>query len=172
MRIGVVKVSTKHYVEKAVEKLGHTPVVYQINDPDLFRKIKESPIQKWIFTGSSLRLTVLNPLAPQVPMDVFHLKDKQFFMICYSMESVLFQLGYPVVKRKTHKKERFQLGPLTAYRNHWYYIPCNAMDSKVKVTECYNGEVMTGYYKNAVLTQWHPERTQDGIECLKAWIAC
>jgi imidazoleglycerol phosphate synthase glutamine amidotransferase subunit HisH len=29
---------------------------------------------------------------------------------------------------------------------------------------------MTAIYKNAVMTQWHPERSRDGIQLLKGWI--
>lgn len=170
MRVGVIKVSTKHYVEDAIKQLGHTPVVFQINDPDLFEKIKASTISKWIGTGSTLHLSVLNPLSPQIPLEILSLKDKEFFLICYSMESLLYQLGYPVVRRSHPAKERFQLGPLRVYRNHQYYIPADKLDTNVKCTETYKGEVMTVLTKNTVLTQWHPERTKDGIDVLKAWL--
>ncbi len=171
MLVGIVKVSSKHYVEKAIEKLGHTPYILQIHDPELMEKIKSSKIQKWIFTGSSLRLSVLNPMSPQVPLDILKMKDKEFFLICYSMESLFHQLGYPVVQRNHFVKETFSLGPLKVYRNHQYYVPVEKVDNKIKVTESYKGEVMTAFYKNTVLTQWHPERTKDGIECLRMWLA-
>jgi GMP synthase-like glutamine amidotransferase len=170
MHVGVIKVSTTTFVEDAIKKLGHTPVVLQINDPEIVSKLKESPIKKWIGTGSNLRLSVLQPLAPQIPMEILTMKDKEFFLICYTMESLLYQLGYPVVFRGTFLKERFDLGPLRVYRHHGYYIPANKVDSKVKVTETYKGEVMTALYKNVVMTQWHPERTADGIQVLKHWL--
>jgi imidazoleglycerol phosphate synthase glutamine amidotransferase subunit HisH len=170
MRIGVVKFNTTDYVEKAIRKLGHTPVIHQINEEALVETIQESPITHWIFTGTSLAVSVLNPISPQVPMDILQMKDKCFFLICYSMESLLYQLGYPVVERKEVKKGRFDLGPITVYRYHKFYIPANKVNKKVKVLQTYDGEVMTVTYKNTVLTQWHPERSNDGIQCLKNWI--
>ena len=170
MRVGVIKASTTTFVEDAIKKLGHTPVVFQINDPDLVSRIRNSSIKKWIGTGSNMRLSVLQPLAPQIPIEILSMKDKEFFLICYTMESLLYQLGYPVVFRGTFLKERFSLGPLRVYRHHGYYIPAKDVDSKVKVTETYKGEVMTVLYKNTVMTQWHPERTADGLDVLKAWL--
>jgi hypothetical protein len=172
VEIGVVKVNTNTYVEDAVRKLGHIPVVLQINDEDLVKKIKDSSISHWIFTGTGIAVTVFNPLAPQVPLDIFKMKDKQFFLICYSMESVLYQMGYPIKKRYETKKERFQLDGLHVYRNHRFYTPVSALDSKIQLVHSFRGEVMTAVYKNAVMTQWHPERTADGIQCLKGWIEC
>lgn len=169
MLIGIVKVNSNPYVEKAVKSLGHTFTILQINDPDLLQKIKESKIQKWIFTGTGLATSVLNPLAPQVPLDIFKMKDKEFFCICYSMESVLHQMGIPLQERNP-KTERFFLGPLQLYRNHRFYFSCRALKEKFDRVDCYRGEGMTVFYKNTVMTQWHPERTADGRKCLKAWI--
>ena len=78
IEIGVVKINMNTYVEDAIRKLGHTPVLLQINDEDLVKKIKESSISHWIFTGTNLRISVLNPLAPKVPLELLNLKDKQF----------------------------------------------------------------------------------------------
>jgi imidazoleglycerol phosphate synthase glutamine amidotransferase subunit HisH len=170
MRIGVVKINRNTYVEDAIKKLGHTPVVLQINDEDLVKKIKESSIQKWIFTGTGIAVSVLNPLAPQVPMEILKMKDKEFFLICYSMESVLYQMGYPIKQRSSKKKEFFQLDEIKAYRNHQFYTPVEALDTRVTLVNSYRGEVMTVFYKNTLMTQWHPERSKDGIQCLKAWM--
>ena len=170
MRIGVVKMNRNTYVEDALKKLGHTPVVVQINDDDLVKKIKDSSIQKWICTGTGLRVSVFNPLAPRIPLEIFQMKDKQFFLICYSMESVLYQLGYPIRERSSKKKEYFKLDGMTLYRNHYFYLPVEALDKRVTLVNSYRGEVMTVVYKNALMTQWHPERSKDGIQWLKAWI--
>jgi imidazoleglycerol phosphate synthase glutamine amidotransferase subunit HisH len=40
----------------------------------------------------------------------------------------------------------------------------------VTLVNSYRGEVMTVLYKNTLMTQWHPERSKDGIQCLKAWM--
>ena len=169
MQIAIVKVNSNTYVEKAIKKLGHTFKLFQINDPNLVQTIEQSSIQKWIFTGTGIATSVLNPLAPQVPLEILQIKDKEFFLICYSMVSLLHQLGYPLLERKP-RKERFQMGPLTLYRNHRFYFECEKLKSISKNVECYKGEGMTVFYKNTVMTQWHPERTPDGIQCLQAWI--
>lgn len=170
MRIGVVKVASTPYVEEALRTLGHTPVVFQINDDDLVTKIKDSTITHWIFTGTGIAVSVLNPLAPKVPLDIFKLKEKRFLLICYSMESVLHQMGYPINKRYETKKERIYLDGLRVYRNHRFYTPVSALDSTIQRVHSYRGEVMTAVYTNSVMTQWHPERTADGIQWMKGWI--
>ena len=169
MLIGIVKVNSNPSVEKAVQTLGHTYTIVHIQDPDLVKKIKSSSISKWIFTGTGLATSVLKPLAPQVPLEILSMKNKEFFCICYSMESVLYQLGYSL-KERAPKKEMFSLGPLRLYRNHRFYFPCNVLQKGFSHVECYHGEGMTVLYKNTVMTQWHPERTADGRQCLKAWI--
>jgi GMP synthase-like glutamine amidotransferase len=172
MRVGVVKVNRNTYVEDAVRTLGHTPVVLQINDEELVTKIKKSSIPHWIFTGTGIAVSVLNPLAPQVPLEIFKMKDKHFVLICYSMESVLFQMGYPIKQRYETKKERIQLDGLHVYRNHRFYTPVSSLDSTIQIVHSYRGELMTAIYKNAVMTQWHPERSRDGVQLLKGWIEC
>ena len=170
MRIGIVKVNSNPYVEQAVRQLGYTPTFLQIHQEDLVDKIKESPIRKWIFTGTNLAVSVHNPIAPVVPLAIFDMKEKEFLLICYSMESVLFQMGMPVVERKTPKKEYFFMGPLRLYRHHRFYTPVEKVKKQITILNSFRGELMTAAYKNAVMTQWHPERTKDGIQCLKEWI--
>lgn len=168
--IGVVKCNSNTLVEEALQRLGYTPAVYQINEDDLVKTLQDSTIDKWIFTGTGLAVSVHNPLAPQVPLEILKMKDKEFLLICYSMESLLYQLGYPVVERKTKRKGRFQLEGLTLYRNHKFYIPVNKVNTKIKVLQSYDGELMTAAYKNTIMTQWHPERTPQGILCLQNWL--
>jgi GMP synthase-like glutamine amidotransferase len=172
MRIGVVKFNSNTYVEDAIKQLGHTPIVHQINEDNLVQTLKNSPISLWIFTGTGLALSVHNPLAPQVPLEILEMKDKHFLCICYSMESILYQLGYPVVERKAVRKGKFDLEGLTLYRYHRFYIPVNKVNKKIKVLQSYDGELMTAAYKNTLLVQWHPERTHEGKICLQNWIEC
>jgi GMP synthase-like glutamine amidotransferase len=134
--------------------------------------IQSSSVQKWIFTGSPNNVTDENPCV--VPLRLLDFPDKQFFFICYSMESVLYQLGYPVVKRDIYKKEYFTLehpmksmkNPAHVFRNHHYFIPASAIEASSE----YDGEAMIFLYKNSIMTQFHPERTDDGLQMLSSWI--
>jgi GMP synthase-like glutamine amidotransferase len=100
-----------------------------------------SNIKKWIFSGSAH--TVIYNDSPKVPMEIFNIPDKQFLLICYSMESVLHQLKVGEIKKRyENKKEKFRLkintklvkelnleylfyglkNTLHLYRNHhWYF---------------------------------------------------
>jgi len=52
---------------------------------------------------------VVDSTSPIVPLNILNLNDKKFMLICYSFESVLYQLGFPVIKRYVNKKEKFRL---------------------------------------------------------------
>ena len=91
------------------------------------------------------------------------------------MESVLIQLGYPVIKRVENKKEEFILhhnskmlvNPAKLYRNHQYYTP---FSKNVMFLANYENEAMIAVFKNSVMTQFHPEKTEDGKQMLFKWI--
>ena len=143
--------------------------------------IKSSQIRKWIFTGSPA--SVYNPTSPKVSLELLNMPDKNFFFICYSMESILYQLGIPVLKRNVNKKELFQLElhriPLNIFqgiskpgvflRNHQYYTPSN-LDSDIQSLASYENEEMVLVYKNSIMTQFHPEKTDDGKQIIFNWV--
>jgi imidazoleglycerol phosphate synthase glutamine amidotransferase subunit HisH len=89
------------------------------------------------------------------------------------MESVLYQLGYPIVKRDVEKTEYFVLEhstdllkqPAHLFRNHHYYCPSSAIQALSE----YNGEAMIFVYKNALMTQFHPEKTADGLDMIQSY---
>jgi len=138
---------------------------------NVFKTIQTSKIRNWIFTGSPLNVTDDNTY--HVPLELLDLKDKAFFFICYSMESVLHQLGYPIVKRDVEKTEYFILEhstellkqPAYVFRNHHYYCPSSAIQALSE----YNGEAMIVVYKNALMTQFHPEKTADGLDMIQSY---
>ena len=113
MNIGIINMTgfeegTK-YVIRCVKKLGYIPhnIDYTTSD-EIFKKITLSNIKHWIFSGSPQM--VIDSTSPIVPLNTLNLRDKKFMFICYSMESVLYQMGFPVVKRFMNKKEKFRLG--------------------------------------------------------------
>ena len=153
---------------------------------ELENHIAESPIQKWIFTGSPV--SVYEHSSSQVPMNIFDIPKKEFFLICYSMESALRQLEYPVLKRKENRKEDFFLSfhreqymqlfqgvpnPALCMRNHHYYTPTLVFESKnsnIQLLSSYQNEAMILVYKNCIMTQFHPEKTDHGRQLLFNWM--
>jgi GMP synthase-like glutamine amidotransferase len=109
-------------------------------------------------------------------------------MICFSMESVLVQLGIPLRRRGVLRRESFRLtvprpfaahplfegirNPQSVWRSHHWYVPRTAIEGAPAITSVssYNGEVMIALYKNAVLVQYHPERSKDGRQFLGNWL--
>jgi GMP synthase-like glutamine amidotransferase len=136
---------------------------------DLSELIRTSPIQHWIFSGSDR--SVKGKGAPQVPLGSLSIPGKQILCICYSMESVLVQEGYPLVRREK-KKGTFLLHGQEFYRNHYAFVPSAAFKrGPAKLVESLDGEAMTATLKNATLVQWHPERSPDGVLFLVRWFA-
>jgi len=178
----------------AFRAIGLTPTVYHVDDlikhkVNLTLLIAQSPIKHWVFTGSAQ--SIYEKDSPQIPLTIFNIFGKRFLLICYSMESVLKQLGYLVLKRYERKRELFKLhlqktkvllsgrehlfeyisDPAEYWRNHQYYTPVQNMDKqKIYEVASYRGELMIAFYKNAVMTQFHPERTVDGKRFLKNWV--
>jgi GMP synthase-like glutamine amidotransferase len=163
--------------------------------------ITKSDISHWIFTGSERY--PYDPNAPCIPVELFHVKHKKFMLICYSMESALFEMGYTISTRPSPIREFFLhilehkkftqtrnktsnvnlltdiSMPASLYRNHRVFIPVDGLHqgsrepsnkNKISLLSEYNGEVMTAAYKNAIMVQWHPEKTPDGIVFLKNWL--
>jgi len=197
MHIGIISMHVDMadgvHLINAVKTLDVDYTVYDINDIckqniNLSQLIRNSPIQYWIFSGS--RASVHDADSPQVPMDVLHIQDKHMFLICYSMESVLYQMDYPVVKRTIDKRELFKLYvhrdaivlsgreelfndvdmPAEMWRNHHFYTPSASIDRRLYTVASYNDELMMAYKGDVIMTQFHPERTPAGIQMMKNWL--
>jgi len=113
MRVGIVSmyetVDETGELVRAVSSMGVTPYVIQGQ-----RKAKvlhavhtEKDIRHWIFSGGETAVT--DEGGPQVPLELLTRKDKTFLLICYSMESVLVQLGFAIDRRAANKKELVRL---------------------------------------------------------------
>jgi len=193
MNIGVVNMTGTRegikYIIEALTDLEYIPIIFDYTtEEDIFNIISMSNIKNWIFSGSPHM--VIDTNVPIVPLEIFNLSDKKFMLICYSMESVLYQLGFPVKKRFENKKEKFILtidmkkvnninktniftglsNKLIMRRNHHYYIPSNIIDNNMELVSSYRKESMLIFYRNSILVQFHPERTPDGYKIIKNWI--
>jgi anthranilate/para-aminobenzoate synthase component II len=189
MEVGIVNMygSTYgcHYLVNAILALKQKPHVidgFNNNEEDIYKYIQTSPIVHWIFSGSPH--PVLLKTSTQVPLKVLTLRSKRFMMLCYSMESILLQLHYPLHKRYKDIKEPFKLhveennhplfnnikNPSLMRRHHTWYFPIKAIESPVKLLAQYNGEAMVVIYKNSTLIQFHPEKSPDGKKLLLNWL--
>ena len=154
---------------ESLTKLGYKAKVISGESVNV-KQIQESPIKKWIMSGAHR-----NALTDeyQVPQQITKLKDKEFLLICYSMESFLHSMGYPIFCRKENKKETILLKfpeEQKVFRNHYCYVPTFKLDSRIKLINSYRGETMTALYKNITMTQWHPEKSADGLQFLASWL--
>jgi GMP synthase-like glutamine amidotransferase len=190
MSVGIVDMygsvnKCRHLIQAIREITGDEPNViegYNIpNNKMIYDYIKASPQKFWIFSGSAHNVTDIN--AMHVPLRVTALHHKKIMMICYSMESLLFQLNLAVQTRYIKKTETFNLRPniisplfkdiklpLIAYRNHIRYFTKNQIVSPVTLLASYNGEAMVALYKNTTLVQFHPEKSDDGKKMLANWL--
>ncbi len=177
--IGIVNMYTNPhgslYIAQAVFALGYTPLLLQYSDT-LCDSIKNSNIRYWIFSGGNQ--TVSHKGTPRACVkQLLQMPHKSFFLICYSMESALYEMGYPLIKRRTGTRREYT--PLLlngrvvrVWRNHRYYIPSTSIVSRRQVKEIasLHDESMMCIYKNLTMTQFHPERTPDGHSMLEQWI--
>ena len=176
-----------HYLINALRSIGYLPHViegFHSGEAYVFDAIQKSPIKFWIFSGSPHYVT--DPKSTQVPLDILMLPNKQFMLLCYSMESLLIQLNYPLTKRRSDKREIFHLtvpvaytnnslfqsikNPMVVRRHHHFYFPEKVIIDPVNLIASYNGEAMIATYKNTLLVQFHPEKSVDGKCLILNWL--
>jgi GMP synthase-like glutamine amidotransferase len=182
MKIGIFNYMSRHLfrIEKTVRDMGFDVEMYDYKE-NHYEIMKRSTIKHWIFTGSPM--DVNKDGAPQLDTRILRMEGKRLFLICYSMESILAQLGCKLVKRERNRKKIFFMdilynnylttglsSPIRAWRNHETYIPVNSLTPSVKLQMQFEGEVMTCFYKNATMTQWHPEHGVEGNLFLTNWL--
>ena len=103
--------------------------------------------------------------------------------ICYSMESVLMQLGYAIKDHGSMQTEVFSLpklkdhplldgikDPMVMRRNHERFILSSAIHAPVHLLASYKGQVMIALLNKTVLIQFHPEKSVDGKKLLLNWL--
>lgn len=140
----------------AVRELGYRVHLGTIDE------VAQSPIKTWILSGADRDVTEQGAI--QVPLELLTLK-KRYLMICYSMESVLFQMGYPIYRR-ANENGYFRMGRFTGYRNHKYFF----RSSDVPTLVAHNGELMMTVVGPALLVQFHPEHSYDGRRLLSQFL--
>jgi len=172
----------------AVRKLGYRVHLGTIDE------VAKSPIQTWIFSGADRDVTEQDAI--QVPLELLTLK-KRYLMICYSMESVLYQMGYPIYRR-ANEKGYFSMDMRTVsmdmrtasmdMRTVSMDMRTASMDmqksrftgyrnhqyffrsSDVPNLASYNRELMMTAVGPALLVQFHPEHSYDGRRLLSQFL--
>jgi anthranilate/para-aminobenzoate synthase component II len=188
MIVGIVNMySTLYgcrYLIHAIQSLGYRTHVLdgvRTSQKDIADAIKHSSVTHWIFSGSPT--SVLAPDAPQVPLSVLRMKEKRIMCLCYSMESVLMQLGYAIKDYGSMQTEVFPLAPLKDHalfdgikdpmvmrRNHERFISSSAIHAPIHLLASYKGQVMIAILKQTTLIQFHPEKSVDGKKLLLNWL--
>lgn len=174
MLVGIVNLNRygePTHLVNVLEKLGHTTHIIEHSNKTV-SIIQKSTIRYWFFTGSSY--DVLSPISPQIDTKVFEIKDTKLFFICYSMESALFNLGYKLYKKPRTNRRIFDIissngNKIRVWKSHDTYAPLS-LHPRLKTIMSYNDEIMTIDYKNSIMTQWHPERTRDGVLLIRDWL--
>jgi GMP synthase-like glutamine amidotransferase len=193
MRIGIVTYQLhdkrgQSGLEKIIQiimMMGGTPFILDgtiLSEHEILHRVQKSPIKRWIFSGSDH--TVLDQDHLQVPMALLN-TDKKFMMICYAMQSILYQLGIPIKRRHVNRYEEIHMtipkehrtnpllknvsNPMTSWRDHQWYFSKVDIPPSVTVLASYRGEAMIATYKNAVLHHLLLEKTLDGLEFFKNW---
>jgi GMP synthase-like glutamine amidotransferase len=170
MRVGIIDMygipGRIHHLESTLKAMGFTTVTIDGTIGSMLEKVRQSSIKYWIASGGAHYAT--DPQSPHIPLGLLNLPNKQFLLICYAMESVLVQLGYPLRERQVHRKGLIRLGPMVIYRNHRRYFATHDLP----YIAAYNGETMIAAYKNAILVQFHPEKTVDGRRFIADWLKC
>ena len=197
--VGIVNLNPNikdiHTLENACRSIGYKPFILdaiQINKDKIYKYIKKSHIKKWIFSGSKFMVT--DSWSIKIPIEIFDIKDKEFMLICYSLQSAIYQIDYPISYRRVNKKEYFNLYierenieylnkeylfnnitmPMKVWRNHYAYLSSAHIDrnneNNLIYLTSYENECMILFYKNAILLQYHPEKTEDGLQLMWNWL--
>ena len=200
MEIGIVSlyphIKDINNLENAIRLLGYKPYILDLvhsTKDKIYYLIKKSHIIHWIFSGSPL--CIIDKRSTQIPLELFKLTAKRYMFICYSLESIMYQLKYPISIRYDLKKEFFNLTidndniiknkleslyksinfPMIMWRNHYGfvssdYIKNNKLNYNLVEIASYQGESMILLYRNSILLQFHPERSNDGLQLINNWI--
>ena len=174
MRVGVVSMCEVGkrgctLLLNALSSMGHVPFVLHWNTPNLISLIRRSRIERWIFSGNATYTKDTDMY--RMPMEVFSLPI-QVLCICYSFQSTLVQLGYTLHHKRNRVYRKVVIygqsgNPMTVLLNYTQYIKSPVIGELASL----NKEVMIFRYKNAILTQFHPEGTADGRTLIRAFLA-
>lgn len=177
--IGIVNCNKDNKIPNdLIQVLSHldfNSFLISIEQDNYIDTIRNSGIKYWIFTGSELDPTEKSPVINLSKLKKLD-KSFKFLMICYSMQKILIQLGLEPSKKKLEKKELVIPNDKTkitvSLKNEYYFkTPLSKEIEELTVISKYQNILMTAKYNgNILLTQWHPERTDDGIKFLNNWL--
>ena len=163
------KDNAKHVI-RAIRILGYVPLVLHCEDPDWTTKAFQSPIRHWIATGSEWNVIDLG--APRMPRFLLDNERQRWFLICYSMQTFAYhsmRMNISKLKERAFYLEVDRNGA-HYWRNHEYAFKKldNSLFSRhdlknISVSPT-DSTIQRAEYKNSILTQYHPERTLEGLE--------
>jgi GMP synthase-like glutamine amidotransferase len=143
----------------------------------IYTSIYQSTITHWVCSGAEY--SVHEPSSPRLPIDILLLPLKRFLFICFSMQSILHQLGNTVYCAPDKIQGLFRLSDsLLVYRNHYCYVT-NVHSDQTHYLDIVHSiidmdgirKVMTVYLNStSILLQWHPEKTINGYVFFKDWL--
>lgn len=165
------------FVFRALKLLGVESllILHPPSDPLWREKISSSSVRKWICTGSDTN--VYEKDAVQLKALPF---GKEYFLICYSMQSFLhYELGLPITEmpEKVQEAEVEEDGSMI-WRNHRWAFKKVDVDSyeRAGLLQGCKYSLVDGYLMEAAcapniwMTQHHPERVLDGLEMIQKFI--
>lgn len=149
---------------RALRLLGASPIVFRAANSNWEYVARNSKIRHWIVSGSEWN--VKDAGAPRIPPDLVLDPSKRWFFVCYSMQSILHQLGGRIQRLPEYKKGVETIDGRMYWRNHGWGFDKDGVDNLRLDTPVFapDGFLMRCSLGNAVLTQYHPERTLEGIE--------
>ena len=151
-----------------LESLNHSVYILHWNTPNIIQTIQRSGIQHWIFSGNATYTKDTD--MTRMPMGIFDILTIKVLGICYSFQSALVQLGYPLKHKRTRHFKNvmipYEKTKILVQLNYTQYIESPVAGE----LSSYKGESMMCKYKNAILMQFHPENTADGRQLLKDFL--
>ena len=157
---------------RAIRIVGGAPVVIRVTEDNWLSRIRNSPIRHWVVSGSEWNVTEHG--APRIFPSLLLHEHQRFLFICYGMQSLVFQMGGRISKlpEKVQRVDEVQgEGNGLFWRNHeWGFKEDGMIRGIVEPLYSSDGYFMRGFVGNAMLTQYHPERTLEGLEQMEAFL--
>lgn len=181
--IGIVSMlndfTVSPYVLKCFNTLKIATDLHFWNEPSLFETIRDSPIERWFFTGSPALVT--EPNSPSLDSRILGLKSKSFLFVCYSHQWLCRELGAPIhTFEPTEKTEPIYFTTsdplLESFEEHpavWLCYRQAVLVSDLPAgwkLLARRGEQIMGMRRgNHYSLQFHPEREELSYPMVESW---
>lgn len=159
---------------EAVKSLGHVPVVVPSNQQHdisyALHYIETSSIRHWIGSGSEWNVDQSD--SPKLDDSLLRMRNKKFFLICYSMQSFLHHVCGCSIQRMPQIVQKIEMvHSIPLWRNHNYAFFKAELDRQKKyslqnIQTFQDKFVMSLSCGNVWMTQYHPERTEYGVRVI------